>query len=50
MRLGKKKERDSDIKNLTMDGISRLVCLSKAQNPIKCKLSSNYMYIYFLVI
>jgi hypothetical protein len=37
MRLGKKKERESDVKNLTMDGISRLVCLSKSQTPIKCK-------------
>ncbi|XP_021956417.1 phosphofurin acidic cluster sorting protein 1 isoform X2 [Folsomia candida] len=35
MRLGKKKERESDVKNLTMDGISRLVCLSKSQTPMK---------------
>ncbi|ODN06094.1 Phosphofurin acidic cluster sorting protein 2 [Orchesella cincta] len=35
MRLGKKKERDSDVKNQCTDGISRLVCLAKSQTPIK---------------
>jgi len=35
MRLGKKKERESETKNLCLDGISRLVCLAKSQIPIK---------------
>lgn len=47
MRLGKKKERESDVKNLTMDGISRLVCLSKSQTPMKCKkLQSVVLYMF----
>jgi hypothetical protein len=41
MRLGKKKERESDVKNLSLDGISRLVCLARSQFPIKCKLTYN---------
>ncbi|CAG7829207.1 unnamed protein product, partial [Allacma fusca] len=35
IRLGKKKEKETDVKNLSMDGISRLVCLAKSQMPIK---------------
>ncbi|CAG7696152.1 unnamed protein product, partial [Allacma fusca] len=37
IRLGKKKEKETDVKNLSMDGISRLVCLAKSQKPIKRK-------------
>ncbi|XP_059086974.1 phosphofurin acidic cluster sorting protein 2-like [Tigriopus californicus] len=37
MRLGKKKEKDgtNDVKSQSVDGITRLICLSKAQNPLK---------------
>jgi hypothetical protein len=49
MRLGKKKDRESDVKNLTIDGISRLVCLAKSQTPIKCKYSivcSTFLFLH----
>ena len=37
MRLGKKREKDSstEVKSQTVDGITRLICLSKAQSPLK---------------
>ena len=38
MRLGKKKEKsDADVKSQTVDGITRLICLSKAQTPLRGK-------------
>uniref|UniRef100_A0A0K2UKU9 Phosphofurin acidic cluster sorting protein 2like [Acyrthosiphon pisum] n=2 Tax=Lepeophtheirus salmonis TaxID=72036 RepID=A0A0K2UKU9_LEPSM len=36
IRLGKKKEKEKDdLKNQSVEGISRLICLSKGQNPLK---------------
>ena len=38
MRLGKRKEKEKDpaeVKSQGVDGITRLICLSKGQNPLK---------------
>ena len=37
IRLGKKKEKDpsADVKSQTVEGITRLICLSKAQTPLR---------------
>eukprot|EP00095_Tigriopus_kingsejongensis_P006170 maker-scaffold40_size501252-snap-gene-4.17 protein:Tk06170 transcript:maker-scaffold40_size501252-snap-gene-4.17-mRNA-1 annotation:"phosphofurin acidic cluster sorting protein" len=37
MRLGKKKEKDTsnEVKSQSVEGITRLICLSKAQSPLK---------------
>jgi hypothetical protein len=35
MRLGKKKEKDKESEMRTVDGITRLICLSKGQTPLK---------------
>lgn len=44
MRLGKRKEKEKDpseVKSQGVDGITRLICLSKGQNPLKGKYRSN---------
>ena len=41
MRLGKRKEKEHpELKSQDVEGITRLICLSKGQNPLKgiCKL------------
>ena len=41
MRLGKRKEKEhQELKSQDVEGITRLICLSKGQNPLKgiCKL------------
>lgn len=35
MRLGKKKEKDKELEIRSVDGITRLICLSKGQAPLK---------------
>ena len=35
MRLGKKKEKDKEAEIRSVDGIIRLICLSKGQAPLK---------------
>ena len=38
MRLGKRKDKEKDpseVKSQGVDGITRLICLSKGQNPLK---------------
>ena len=38
MRLGKRKEKEkdpADVKSQGVDGITRLICRSKGQNPLK---------------
>ena len=43
MRLGKRKEKEHpELKSQDVEGITRLICLSKGQNPLKgiCKLSN----------
>ena len=37
MRLGKKKEKDKEAEIRSVDGIIRLICLSKGQAPLKGK-------------
>ena len=45
MRLGKKKEKDSasdHVKSQSVEGITRLICLSKAQTPLRGKAVKGY--------
>ena len=53
MRLGKRKEKEKDhseLKSHGAEGITRLICLSKGQNPLKGKNQSFiYYYIYFFM-
>ena len=50
MRLGKKKEKDKEAEIRSVDGIIRLICLSKGQAPLKGKkyffifISLSYIY------
>ena len=47
MRLGKRKEKEKDhseLKSHGAEGITRLICLSKGQNPLKGK---NQSFIYY---
>ena len=39
MRLGKKKDKDKEAEIRSVDGITRLICLSKGQAPLKGKIS-----------
>ena len=44
MRLGKKKEKDKEAEIRSVDGIIRLICLSKGQAPLKGKF-----FFYFFI-
>ena len=46
MRLGKRKEKEhQELKSQDVEGITRLICLSKGQNPLKgiCKLLNHLL-------
>ena len=48
MRLGKRKEKEKDpaeVKSQGVDGITRLICLSKGQNPLKGTELLNLLYL-----
>ena len=42
MRLGKKKDKDKEAEIKSVDGITRLICLSKSQAPLKGKFLKNF--------
>ena len=44
MRLGKKKDKDKEAEIRSVDGITRLICLSKSQAPLKGKNPSTRLY------
>ena len=49
MRLGKRKEKEKDhseLKSHGAEGITRLICLSKGQNPLK---GMYHYYLYFYI-
>ena len=46
MRLGKRKEKEKDhseLKSQGVEGITRLICLSKGQNPLKGMIDYNFV-------
>ena len=48
MRLGKKKEKDKEAEIRSVDGIIRLICLSKGQAPLKGKDFFFHFFLYFI--
>ena len=42
MRLGKKKDKDKEAEIRSVDGITRLICLSKSQAPLKGKILKDF--------
>ena len=51
MRLGKRKEKEHpELKSQDVEGITRLICLSKGQNPLKgiCKLLNHLLSLLVL--
>ena len=52
MRLGKRKDKEKDpseVKSQGVDGITRLICLSKGQNPLKGNTPKNKLYAIFTI-
>ena len=52
MRLGKRKDKEKDpseVKSQGVDGITRLICLSKGQNPLKGNTPKNSLYAIFTI-
>ena len=52
MRLGKRKDKEKDpseVKTQGVDGITRLICLSKGQNPLKGNTPKNSLYAIFTI-
>ena len=47
MRLGKKKEKDKEAEIRSVDGIIRLICLSKGQAPLKGKFFLFFINLFF---
>ena len=46
MRLGKRKEKEKDhseLKSQGVEGITRLICLSKGQNPLKGMIHCRFL-------
>ena len=53
MRLGKRKDKEKDpseVKSQGVDGITRLICLSKGQNPLKGNTPKNKLYAIFTIL
>ena len=50
MRLGKKKEKDKEAEIRSVDGIIRLICLSKGQAPLKGKFFFYFLSIFFFLL
>ena len=44
MRLGKKKDKDKEAEIRSVDGITRLICLSKSQAPLKGKNLQDFIH------
>ena len=44
MRLGKKKDKDKEAEIRSVDGITRLICLSKSQAPLKGKNTQDFIH------
>ena len=44
MRLGKKKDKDKEAEIRSVDGITRLICLSKSQAPLKGKNVQDFIH------
>ena len=42
MRIGKRKEKDKESGEARVDGVTRLICLSKGHSPLKGKPDSFY--------
>ena len=49
MRLGKKKEKDKEAEIRSVDGIIRLICLSKGQAPLKGKDFFSFFFLNLFI-